>query len=126
MLLDLYYRAGNNNEVDDQIIETALADFECRYGDFNEGDKILSRVIAAGNATCEALLLKGRILVEAKRDDQARNLLLKAQHLMPENPLPSAYLAVMYLEQQQFSRLINYKNTKILFFEHGHQRIEEE
>lgn len=83
-------------------VDTALATFECRYGDEEVGERLLSRALASGVAPFEAILLRGERWLEQGRIHQAREQLERAAKSCPADPRPYAKLAESYLLQGDF------------------------
>jgi len=78
-------------------VDTALATYECLYGDEDLGERLLSRALASGVAPFEAILLRGERWLEQGRITQAREQLERAAKACPADPRPYLRLAESYL-----------------------------
>lgn len=81
------------------LLCAALACIELYYGREEQGEQLISRVLAADNPPIEAVMIRALWLYEQGRYAQARRLLERAFELSPYNPLAPALLARLYLIQ---------------------------
>lgn len=66
-----------------------------KYARFEEAEKVLSKVVAAGGAGEDWMGL-GVAQLQQKKWDEAESTLKGARNLLPENPFPSLHLAKCY------------------------------
>ncbi len=85
-----------------EIIDTALAHYSLQIEKNEDGEKLLARILASGKAPFEAVLLKGKRLLELGRIIPAREQLTRAMKISPRDPYPVLYLAESYLEYENF------------------------
>jgi tetratricopeptide (TPR) repeat protein len=78
-------------------VDTALATYECYFGDEELGERLLSRALASGVAPFEAIMLRGERWLEQGRVTQAREQLDRAAKGCPTDPRPYLRLAESYL-----------------------------
>jgi len=78
-------------------VDTALAYYECWFGDEEVGERLLSRALASGLAPFEAIVLRGERWVEQGRVTQGREQLERACKYCPADPRPYVRLAESYL-----------------------------
>ncbi len=79
------------------VVDTAIAHYELRFGEPENGDRLLARVLATGSAPYEAVLLRGERLLRLGRILSAREQLTRAMRSAPRNPRPVQLLAETYL-----------------------------
>lgn len=92
----------NFDDINIEIIDTAIAHYYLRTERFEEGEKLLARILASGQAPFEAVLIKGERLLDLGRVVPARDQLIRAMKIAPRNPYPVLLLAESYLEQENF------------------------
>ena len=79
------------------LINSALANIEIHHGDPEIGDRMLVRVLAAGDAPVEAIVLRGERYRKRGNIATARRLFQRAIEAAPHHPRPYALLAECYL-----------------------------
>lgn len=100
IIKDSLVRAKRALELDDlrnTHLDTALAHYEFFHGDTARGDRVLARVLASGQLSFEAIVLRGERLLALGRYLQAREQLTRAMRVAPEDPRPLLLLAQSYL-----------------------------
>ncbi|MBL7661525.1 tetratricopeptide repeat protein [bacterium] len=83
------------------LLETAIASYELQHGQKEQGEKLLSRVLAGEDFPYEALLLKAEWYLDSGRFPQARKLAERAMSIDPNHPEPPALLAQSYLRDER-------------------------
>jgi len=78
-------------------VDTALAYYECWFGDEEVGERLLSRALASGVAPFEAIVLRGERWIEQGRIQQGREQLERAAKYCPADPRPYVRLSESYL-----------------------------
>ncbi len=78
-------------------VDTALAYYECLFGDEEVGERLLSRALASGVAPFEAILLRGERWIQQGRVQQGRDQIERAAKCCPADPRPYLRLAESYL-----------------------------
>ncbi|MBP9837283.1 MAG: hypothetical protein KBC84_01070 [Proteobacteria bacterium] len=86
-----------------QLIDTAVSHYHLYSENFEEGERILARVLAAGNAPYEAVYIKAERLFDLGRIIPAREQLSRAIRLAPRSPYPQRLLAESYLLDTEFA-----------------------
>jgi tetratricopeptide (TPR) repeat protein len=82
-------------------LDSALACYEVRYGDYERGQQLLSRVIATGTAPFDAVLLRGESMLEEGLTFPGRGLIARAMSMSPADPRPAIALAKSYLADSE-------------------------
>jgi tetratricopeptide (TPR) repeat protein len=89
-------------DLEDRLIvqyDVALCSIELFCGNTQRAEQLLSRVLATGDAPAEAYLISGKLYLEQKRFLVAKDQLIKAMQMSPQDPKPVCLLARYYLEQ---------------------------
>jgi len=95
--LDRMKRSVDVNDVLRVTIDTAIARYELFVGNYGAGKRLLSRVIATGQAPREALVLRAECLLEEGHITLAQSCLNSALEQMPHDPKITSLLARTYL-----------------------------
>lgn len=82
-------------------VDCAIAWFELFYGDREYGERVLSRVLAAGDAPIEAVLLRAELWIDERRIGPAREQLQRALRLSPHDARVPLLLAKSYLVDRE-------------------------
>lgn len=79
------------------LVDAALARYEMIHGKQEIGDRLLARMLAAGAAPIELIILRGDRLIEKGRIQLGRDQYSRALEKSPQNPKPMLALAKSYL-----------------------------
>ncbi len=89
-----------NQEPDDLNRARVYAQELMKHGRLEPAEKVLSTLVASGEATGDDWLALGATQLQLKNLDKADGTLKGAQNLMPENPYPSLHLAKVAHERE--------------------------